>query len=75
MRFTYDSSVDAAYIYVKDTIEPGEAKKTYCCDPEKINGGMINLDFDAEGRLLGIEVLDASRFLPVEIIRTADRIG
>ena len=29
---------------------------------------MINLDFDADGRLIGIEVLDASKFLPLELL-------
>jgi uncharacterized protein YuzE len=33
-------------------------------------GGMINLDFDASGRLVGVEVLDASRLLPPEALAT-----
>jgi len=61
MRIIYDRSVDAAYIYLTD-IKPGGAKKTYLCDPRK--AGEINLDFDGNGRLLGIEILDASKKLP-----------
>ncbi len=67
MRFTYDGEADAAYIYLVD-IPPGGAKKTYVCDAEEVDG-MINLDFDAEGRLLGIEVLNASRKLPRGLLR------
>lgn len=72
MRVTYDSTVDAAYIYLQDRISPGEASKTYPCDPAKVNG-IINLDFDKYGRLLGIEVLDARHRLPPELIEQATR--
>ncbi len=48
MRITYDAEVDALYIRFKDTTvitkELGEG---------------IALDLDAEGRLAGIEILDA----------------
>lgn len=33
---------------------------------------MINLDFDGAGRLVGIEVLDASKLLPPEILESAE---
>ncbi len=55
MRATYDTSADAAYIYLVDVVEPGEAVETCTCDCAtkkfKIHG-MINLDFDRFGRLL-----------------------
>ena len=74
MRVTYDAAVDAAYIYLRGATKAGEVVKTYGCDTQEVNG-MVNLDFDAEGRLLGIEVLDASRLLPREVIAKAERIG
>ena len=70
MRFTYDRDADVAYLYIAGEIAPGGVAKTYGCDPGDA-GGMINLDFDAGGRLVGIEVLDASVLLPVELIETA----
>jgi uncharacterized protein YuzE len=42
----------------------------YPCDPREVDGE-INLDFDSEGRLLGIEVLDASKMLPDEVLQQA----
>jgi uncharacterized protein YuzE len=33
-------------------------------------GGQINLEFDEAGRLVGIEVLDASRLLPKVLLRS-----
>ncbi|MGN8171862.1 DUF2283 domain-containing protein [Hyphomicrobiales bacterium] len=42
---------------------------TYCCDPNEVDG-QINLDFDSDGRLIGIEVLQASEKLPPHVIRT-----
>ena len=67
MRIEYDKGADAAYLYLVP-IEPGGAKKTYSCDPDEV-GGMINLDFDGEGRLIGIEVLDASHLLPERVLK------
>ncbi len=71
MRITYDRSVDAAYIYLQDVIAPGAVKRTYPCEPSQVNGA-IHLDFDAAGRLIGIEVLDASRKLPMELLGKAE---
>lgn len=68
-KVTYDPSVDAAYLYLVP-IGPGEAKMTYGCDPEEVDG-QIHLDFDKEGRLIGIEVLDASHKLPKSLLKAA----
>ena len=73
MRITYDKSADAAMIYFTN-IGPGEAVKTYPCNPVEV-GGMINLDFNKEGVLLGVEVLDASKKLPKEMLDNAEIIG
>ncbi len=66
MKITYDKAADAAYIYLKD-IPKGGVKKTYSCDPNQL-GGMINLDFDENNILVGIEILDASKKIPNELI-------
>ena len=67
MNVKYDVSTDAAYIQLVEEIAPGGVAKTYPCDP--IEAGMINLDFDHEGRLLGIEVLGASKVLPARLLQ------
>ena len=67
MRLRYDRHADAAYIQLAEHIGLGGVDHTYLCDPQEV-GGMINLDFDAEGRLVGVEVLDASLYLPVELL-------
>ena len=54
MRITYDVEGDAAYIYLTDTVTEPETVRV---DDD------INLDFDAGGRLVGIEVLAASERL------------
>ena len=68
MKISYDPEIDAAYIYLVGEIAPGGVAKTYPCDPREVNG-QINLDFDSSGRLIGIEVLDASKRLPVQLLR------
>lgn len=67
MKVTYDDTVDAAYIQLADEIGARGVANTYPCDPVEV-GGMINLDFDADGRLVGIEVMDASKRLPPEVL-------
>ena len=59
MKLTYDPRADAAYLLMGEPLVRGQVASTYLCDPSEIDG-MINLDFDKEGRLLGIEILDAS---------------
>jgi uncharacterized protein YuzE len=72
IKLTYDKKADAAYIYFSnypaDTVD-----KTYPCDPQEVEG-MINLDF-AGGKLVGIEVMDASKKLPQEMLDQAEIIG
>jgi uncharacterized protein YuzE len=67
MKVSYDRSVDAAYIQFVEEIGVGGVATTYPCDPLEVRGE-INLDFDAEGRLIGIEVLDASKKLPLQLL-------
>lgn len=69
MKVTYDKSADAAYIYFA-RIDPGGVEFTYLCNLKF--EGMINLDFNKENQLLGIEVLNASRRLPKEILDSAE---
>ncbi|MBS3080912.1 DUF2283 domain-containing protein [Candidatus Pacearchaeota archaeon] len=57
MKFEYDKEADAAYIYLEDSIADGESKKTI-----ELNDNII-VDFDKNGKLLGIEILSASKVL------------
>lgn len=72
MKITYDQEADAAYIYLIDDqdIKPEWVKNTYSCNPNSVNG-MINLDFDENGKLGGIEILDASKKLPSNLLDKA----
>ena len=74
MKITYDPTVDAAYIQLVDEIAAGSVTKTYPCDPREIDGE-INLDFDSDGRLVGIEVFDATKMLSGELLRQAIVLG
>ena len=71
MELEYDPEADAAYIRLAGHIGAGGVAKTYPCDPLEVDG-MINLDFDAQGRLVGIEVLGASKKLPPEALTHTD---
>jgi uncharacterized protein YuzE len=71
VRVTYDVSADAAYICLDEEDLP--VAMTYGCDPLVVNG-QIQLDFGADGHLIGIEVLDASRLLPPNVVARAEKL-
>ena len=65
MEIEYDKETDAAYIYVEYPIKKGEAKKTI-----ELNENII-LDFNEKGKLLGVEILNASRILNKKVLLEA----
>ncbi|MEU2551940.1 DUF2283 domain-containing protein [Streptomyces sp. NPDC014684] len=73
LRVTYDGRADAAYVYLTEPGTRSSVARVYPCDPIKVDG-MINLDFDADGRLLGVEVLDARSKLPQYVLDAAERL-
>lgn len=64
-KVTYDSQVDAAYIYLT-TISPGQVVKTIEATTN------VMLDFDKNGHLVGIEVLNASNLLTEDLLKRAE---
>ena len=70
---TYDSEADSAYFYLGGGGVEGEAKVTVPLEELAEAEGLealqsIFLDFDGEGRLIGVEVLDARRTLNPRIL-------
>ncbi len=61
-RIERDAEADTAYVYVADAIGDGEAVHQTRVEPPN-SGAEIILDFDAQGMLLGVEILGASRVL------------
>ena len=64
MKIEYDKEVDAAYIYLEATIKDGEVKETI-----ELNDNIV-LDLDEKGKIIGIEILEASSFLRDSILET-----
>jgi uncharacterized protein YuzE len=71
VRVTYDGSADIVYVSLVP-IGPGGIATTVAGEDE---AGSVNLDFNREGQLIGIEVERASRWLPRRVIDEAERIG
>jgi len=63
MKFEYDKEVDAAYIYLQYPIKEGEVKKTV-----ELNENII-IDFDKSGKMIGVEILAASKILSKEALK------
>jgi uncharacterized protein YuzE len=57
VRITYDAKADAVYIYLAEQVSKPETREV---DED------INLDFDGQGRLVGVEVLAASERLDLK---------
>ena len=68
MRITYNPAARAGYLYLTDSMQPGEAKKTVLVTDS------INLDFDADGHLIGIELLDPALLHP-NLMAQAEKSG
>jgi len=56
MKIYYDEEVDAAYLQLSDEIPTGTVE---------VSDG-VNLDRTEEGRIVGIEILDASKNFPLQ---------
>jgi uncharacterized protein YuzE len=73
VRITYDAAADAVYIYLTgQPLTPGRTT-IQAGTPSDIEG-FIALDWK-DGRLVGIEVLDASRRLHPDLLAEAETTG
>lgn len=72
IAITYEG--DVAYIYLTPQRYPGMVAWTYVCSDERLQGKIVHLDFDAEGKLVGIEVIPADKLLPSELLAVARRV-
>ena len=66
-----DSRGYSAYVYVTE-IGDGEAVKQVICEDDRLPGGEVIIDLDRDGRILGFELLAASRVLPTKLL---DELG
>ena len=55
-----DKEADASFVYFKE-ISAGEVKKTISLNKN------LNVDLDKKGRVLGIEILNASKTIPKQV--------
>jgi uncharacterized protein YuzE len=61
---THDAECDAAYIYLRPKVPGGVAYTV----PVEVPHGSVNLDIDRDGRVVGIEILQASAVLPESVL-------
>lgn len=75
MHLRYDPEADAAYLPVGREPHAGESVAQVSEIRNPHGGGEIILDFDADGHLLGVEILQASKLLRTEDLDRAQRIS
>ena len=74
MRMTYDRSADAAYLYLtQKELTPGR-DSVPLETPKTERGAIVVLDWK-DGRIVGLEVLDASKLLHADLLAEAELIG
>lgn len=69
VRVTLDREVDASYVYLAD--EPDLGWRHGVTVPLVVEeyGVMVNLDFDDDGRITGLEVLGAASTLSDKLLK------
>ncbi|MHA7294697.1 DUF2283 domain-containing protein [Arthrobacter sp. HLT1-21] len=72
MKITYDKQADAAYVMIAHRIRDWESGTQVHEIATPGGHGEIALDFDSQGRLLGVEVLGAGRVLPAGVLAEAE---
>ena len=70
MKVKLDKVNDIAYINFLDNVVAGIVKETVECESEF--GTVLYLDFDANGVLVGIESLMASKNFPEQLLDEAE---
>jgi uncharacterized protein YuzE len=71
MRMTYNKDANAAYLAIEQRILKGSAVENVVV--ERPGRGDIILAFDADGRLLGVEVIGAEELLSSAVLAAADK--
>jgi uncharacterized protein YuzE len=71
MKIEYDQEADAVYIELRgdSTMPKGLVAFTHPINDPAVKG-MVNLDYDSNGKLTGIEILDAGTILPKDFLNT-----
>ncbi|MEU7870812.1 DUF2283 domain-containing protein [Dactylosporangium sp. NPDC049140] len=63
---TYDDEADAAYVHLQHPIADAGVDRTITFDSRH---GMLNLDLDARGHVLGLEIIGARAHLPPALLQ------
>ena len=70
MRISYDPEADAVYIHLGRETGAAGRTTTQAATPDGVDG-FVALDWE-DGRIIGIEILDASRRLSQDLLDEAD---
>lgn len=68
IKIEYNKDADAAYIYFKEIVSGGVVQTI------SLNES-VNIDLDKDGKTLGIEIIDASKNLPTNTIKSVTMIN
>jgi uncharacterized protein YuzE len=70
VRISYDADADAVYIHLDRETGAARRTTTQAATPDGVDG-FVALDWE-DGRIIGIEILDASRRLSQDLLDEAD---
>jgi uncharacterized protein YuzE len=72
MRMTFDREANAAYIFLEEASRQSRSVENVVV--ERDGKGDIVLDFDADGRLLGIEIIGAAELVDGSVLAAAEQL-
>jgi uncharacterized protein YuzE len=67
MNIEYDEETDAAYIWFLKDIEQSKSNYEGEIWPEELKGD-IGMLFDSDNKLMGLEIMSASKYLKMELL-------
>jgi uncharacterized protein YuzE len=73
VRISYDADADAVYIHLGRETGAARRTTTQAATPDGV-GGFVALDWE-DGRIIGIEILDASSRLSQDLLDEAEDIS
>jgi uncharacterized protein YuzE len=74
MRISYDPESDAAYIHLTEQDLPPGRDSVPCDPPNGLEHAWVVIDW-RDGKITGLEVLDASKLLHQDLLALAERPG
>ena len=74
MHLTYDPDLDVVYLRLDASPEAVAAERAETA-PAPFGGSYVDVEYDADGYLVGVEILGAAQAIRPEVLAAAERVS